>query len=165
MAQSAYSISGATFVPGRGLRFVSRTGVFFQFGESDAGLAFRNDGGRAIPWFYETGWFGEGLRSKVAQCHAVVGNLLSDLTPAIDALAVRFYLYTDDQAAGGRAVQFDRSARQDHAATPVEDQWSLVPWNALPGVRHWFAVESRNSAQRIEDMDLTMEPIGGGGGD
>lgn len=165
MAADTGSIAFAVFAPGRGLRFATYTGIVGQLVESDKGTPYRNDMGYPIGWKYETGWMQPERRSRIVGCRTVVENLLASADPAVDAHETEFLLTTDDQGAGYSTFLFERPAQQHEAATPVYEQWNLTPWRALPGVRHWLKVASRNAAQRIEALDLSVEAVDGGGGD
>lgn len=165
MAVETSAVAFAVFAPGRGLRFASYTGIVGQLVESDKGTPYRNDMGYAIGWWYETGWMQPERRSRIVGCRTVVGNLLADELPAVDAYGMTFYLTVDDQGAGYSTFEYERPARRDRMASPVVDQWNLGPWRAMPGIRHSLSISSHNAAQRIEAMDLVIEAVDGGGGD
>lgn len=165
MAAHPKSVQYALFASGRGLRFLTYTGIVGQIKQSDNGTVYRNDMGYPIHWWYETGWHNFGfMRSRVCGLRSIVGNLLSSANPAVNAFAVRFQVDSDDQPMGTRTFAYDRPAQQDNAATPVLADWNFAPWNFLPGTRHSFLFASRNAAQRIERLEAMVEDETGGGG-
>lgn len=164
MAADTHAVAFAVWAHGRGLRFASYTGIVGQLVESDKGTQYRNDMGRAIPWWYETGWLHPERRCRVSSVRAIVGNLLASSPLSADPYAVRFESYCDDQGFGRSTFTYDRPAARLFAEPPVPDDWSLAPWVSMPGVRHYFTFAARNSAQRIESFDFALEPVDGGGG-
>jgi len=162
MAKDVHAVEFAIFATGRGLRFASTTGIVFQWGWSDYGTIYRNDAGYAIPYYAETGWLYQGGRARIVGANIVVGNLLSDYSPAVDAHEIKVELYSDDQASGVRTATVYRDAQQDHAVPPVLTDWALPTLKLNAGVRHRWKWGSLNSAQRIEQFSFIIEQTDGG---
>lgn len=140
------------------------TGIHMQFGQTDAGVEYRNDAGYPIPWFVYFGCVDRGERFRLTSADIRVTNALANADPSQDAKAIRFAVLRDDGAAGRSIYLFDRPAEQQYAATPVLNKVRLQGVATLPGSRFAFALGGRSAAQQIQRFEIDIDERGGGQG-
>lgn len=163
MAINTKAAIGMIYAPGRGLRWMSRTGLMQQWRRNDSGSKYVNDAGYAIPWFVNLASM-DGLHTRITGMALHISNSLEFASPAVDAHPVGVVFTSYGMAQGTATTTFEKPASQANAATPVPEKFWQLPLSTLGAFRHDIKIYASNSAQTVERFVLKTDTLDGGRG-
>ena len=163
MAVNTAAAIGMIYAPGRGLRWMTRSGLMQQWKRNDSGTVYRSDAGWPTVWWAKFASI-DTIYSRVTGLGLMVSNDLQFNSPASDAYPVRVAIDSYRMAGGTITTTFDKPASQANATTPVPEQFWQNPFSTMGAYRHDVTVSAQNSAQTVERLLFKIEILDGGKG-
>lgn len=163
MAVNTAAAIAMIYAPGRGLRWMTRSGLMHQWKRNDAGVRYPGDAGWPTSWSVDLASM-DGLHQRIVGFGLKVSNVYEYASPVVDAYPITLTVETDGGAQGRTITTFSKPSSKANAATPVPEKFWQIPYSTLGGFRHDVSISSQNSAQTVERFLVEMDVPAGAKG-